>query len=216
MVIEKEKERTTKERTEEITKVQEKASVQAMAVAKDMGTGSREDTREKEHGEGRCYKGNRYDRGKGYYRGEGAGKGKLGKGHHNGPQPMGVGATDAEENSWATGEEDRWPEGDEYCEGDSNWTDDSYDWWVDHYGIVSSLEDDSAWVDGSWALDGEDDTTWWTRDDTTWQTQPTETSQSSLPQQAVPAVTTSSSQLFRPQLANSASATPPHQVSVAT
>ena len=53
-------------------------------------------------------------------------------------------------------------------------------------------------------MEGEDDTTWWTGDDTTWQAPPTET-QSSLPQQAVSAVATSSSQLFRPQLANSAS-----------
>ena len=97
-----------------------------------------------------------------------------------------------------------WPEAEEHYEGDINWIDDSYDWWYAYYGIVNSLEDEATWADDSWTMEGEEDT-WWTGDDTTWQASPTELLQLPPPQQAVSAVTTSSSQVFRPQLANSAS-----------
>jgi hypothetical protein len=57
-------------------------------------------------GKGKYYTGKGNGRGQGYYKGKGKGKGKFGKGHYNGPQPMEIGAIDAEESAWTTGEED--------------------------------------------------------------------------------------------------------------
>ena len=77
---------------------------------------------------------------------------------------------------------------------------------------MNSVEGDPIWFDDAWATDGEHDATWRTSDDTTWQPQPTETSQSSQPPQAVSAVTTSTSQPFRPQSATSVGTILPQQV----
>ena len=91
-------------------------------------TARKADTEGKGKGKGKYYKGKGNGRGEGHYTGSGKGKGTFGKSHYNGPQPMEIGAIDAEDGAWATGEEDYvyfWPEDEERYEGDINWIDHS-------------------------------------------------------------------------------------------
>ena len=90
-----------------------------------------------------------------------------------------------------------------------SWIDISYYWWHDNYDVVNSVEDDSGWYGDLWTIDGGEDTV---GEDTTGQ-QPPDTSS---PQQAVAAVTTSTALLFRPQAANSVVGTIPQQVGATT